>query len=192
MALETGDYIDDLNQNNPVGATDTVATLDDHIRLVKKVLLQSFPNITGAVNLTQGQLGDGARKSEAADISGAWDFNNDPTIDDVEIGAKRSVITVDDDAHAFVLTESGETIQKDAGVAATWTIPANASVAFPTGTIIQGRNRDAQDITLAITTDTLRLIPAGTTGSITVSQYGQFTIQKVTTTEWWCTGVNIA
>lgn len=56
MALETGDYIDDLVQTNPVGSTDTKSTLDDHIRLIKKVLKQTFPSLTGPMTCTQAEL----------------------------------------------------------------------------------------------------------------------------------------
>lgn len=52
MALETGDYIDDLNPSNPVNATDPVSQGDDHLRLIKKCVQQSWPNIDGAVNFT--------------------------------------------------------------------------------------------------------------------------------------------
>ncbi len=55
MALETGDYIDDLNPSNPVHATDPVSQGDDHIRLLKKCVQQSFPNVDGAVNFTPAE-----------------------------------------------------------------------------------------------------------------------------------------
>ena len=45
-------YIDDLVSSNPVGTTDLVKTLDDHIRGVKNVLLLTFPNIDGPVTPT--------------------------------------------------------------------------------------------------------------------------------------------
>ena len=55
MALESGTYISDLVSSNP-GSTDTVAQGDDHIRLIKALLLATFPNITGAVTGTHTQL----------------------------------------------------------------------------------------------------------------------------------------
>jgi len=55
MALESGSYIDSLNTNNPV-ATDPLAQADDHIRLIKATIKASFPNITGAVTLTQTEI----------------------------------------------------------------------------------------------------------------------------------------
>lgn len=55
MAIETASYINDLNVSNPPGS-DPVSQADDHIRLVKNVLKATFPNITGPVTATQGQL----------------------------------------------------------------------------------------------------------------------------------------
>lgn len=51
MGLEAGDYISDLVQTNPTG-TDQKLQGDDHIRLLKKVLLQTFPNLDAAVDAT--------------------------------------------------------------------------------------------------------------------------------------------
>lgn len=47
MALETGDYLDDLSANNPTG-TDQKAFGDDHIRLIKKVIRQTFTKADGS------------------------------------------------------------------------------------------------------------------------------------------------
>lgn len=57
MALETGTYISDLNASNPVGGTDLVSTLDDHIRLVKSTIKNTFPNVAGAVTPSHTELG---------------------------------------------------------------------------------------------------------------------------------------
>ena len=55
MGLETGTYIDSLNTSNP-GATDSVAQGDDHLRLIKSTIKNSFPNITGAMTATHTEL----------------------------------------------------------------------------------------------------------------------------------------
>jgi hypothetical protein len=55
MGLETGTYIDSLNTSNP-GATDSVAQGDDHIRLIKSTIKNTFPNITGAMTATHTEL----------------------------------------------------------------------------------------------------------------------------------------
>lgn len=76
--------------------------------------------------------------------------------------------------------------------ARTWTIPANASVAFPVGTAISFVNQNAGgNITIAITTDTMRLAGAGTTGSRTLAANGVATALKITSTEWIISGVGL-
>ncbi len=55
MALETASYINQLVPANPSGA-DRVHQGDDHIRMLKAVLKNTFPNLTGPVTLTQAQL----------------------------------------------------------------------------------------------------------------------------------------
>lgn len=49
MGLETGTYLDDLVITNPTSA-DKRRFGDDHLRLIKTVLKNSFPNVDGAVN----------------------------------------------------------------------------------------------------------------------------------------------
>lgn len=75
----------------------------------------------------------------------------------------------------------------------TFTIPANASVAFPIGTAIQFVNQaGAGVLTIAITTDTMRLAGAGTTGSRTLAANGVATILKVAASEWIISGVGLS
>ena len=69
--------------------------------------------------------------------------------------------------------------------ARTWTIPANSSVAFPVGAQLELINQNgAGVITLAITTDTMRLASAGTTGSRTLAANGVAWARKIASTEW--------
>ena len=49
MALETGNYINNLVPANPP-AGDPVSQGDDHLRLIKKVVQQSFPSVDQTVN----------------------------------------------------------------------------------------------------------------------------------------------
>ena len=44
MALETGNYLNDLNETYPT-ATDTISEGDGHLQLIKKVLKQSFAGV---------------------------------------------------------------------------------------------------------------------------------------------------
>lgn len=74
-----------------------------------------------------------------------------------------------------------------------YTIPDNGSVAFPIGTAVTFINQNgAGNITISITTDTMRLAGAGTTGNRTLLANGTATAVKVATTEWLISGVNLA
>lgn len=55
MALENATYISDLVTTNPTGS-DSRATADDHIRLLKSTIKTTFPNVTGAVTATHTQI----------------------------------------------------------------------------------------------------------------------------------------
>lgn len=73
-----------------------------------------------------------------------------------------------------------------------WTIPANATVPYAIGTAITFVNQNgAGVISIAITTDTLRLAGAGTTGTRTLAANGTATAIKVTATEWLITGTGL-
>ena len=96
-------------------------------------------------------------------------------------------------AVTFALTDSGCTIYHDEVTARTYTIPANASIAFPIGSVIvidnTGNAGAAGAITLSITTDTLRRGDGVSgTGSRTIAANGVVTIRKVTSTIWVVTG----
>ena len=67
MALETATYINGLVATNPT-SSDYKSQGDDHLRLIKSTLLATFPNVTGAVTLTQAQL-NAAASSTARAIS---------------------------------------------------------------------------------------------------------------------------
>ena len=49
MALESGTYLDDLVATNPT-ASDNVSAGDNHLRLIKSVIKNSFPSVDAAVN----------------------------------------------------------------------------------------------------------------------------------------------
>ena len=93
--------------------------------------------------------------------------------------------------YTCVLTDSGKHIFHPSAdtTARIWTIPANSSVAYPVGTAITFVNQNgAGVVTIAITSDTMRLSPAGTTGSRTLAANGVATALKITPTEWIISG----
>lgn len=56
MGLEAAVRIEQLDPANPVGGVDQVSQGDDHLRMIKQCLRNSFPNFTGAVTVTDAQL----------------------------------------------------------------------------------------------------------------------------------------
>jgi hypothetical protein len=88
------------------------------------------------------------------------------------------------------LSDSGKHIYTASG-GQTYTIPANSSVAYPIGTAISFVNQSSTPCTIAITSDTLYLAGAGTTGSRTVGTYGFATILKIAATTWIISGTAI-
>lgn len=74
--------------------------------------------------------------------------------------------------------------------ARTFTIPANSSVPFAIGTAITFVNR-INTVTIAITTDTMYLAGAGTTGSRTLAANGIATALKISATEWIISGTGL-
>ena len=122
-------------------------------------------------------------------ISGA---DNTLTVDGtIPVGFRTVPQNSQSDAYTLVLADSGKHIFHPSAdtTARTFTIPANSSVAYPIGTALTFINQNgAGVVTIAITTDTMRLSPAGTTGSRTLAANGSATAIKVTSTEWLISG----
>lgn len=69
----------------------------------------------------------------------------------------------------------------------TFTIDSNANVPYPIGTTITFIN-EINTVTIAITSDTLTLAGAGSTGSRTLAANGIATAIKITSTKWMISG----
>jgi hypothetical protein len=94
-------------------------------------------------------------------------------------------------AYTLVLADAGKHLyhpgaDTDARV---FTIPANASVAYPIGTAITFVNDTSGGVvSIAITSDVLVLSPAGTTGTRALAANGIATCIKMTATRWMISG----
>jgi hypothetical protein len=135
-------------------------------------LAQPLPIASGGTNSTVGNL-----SSCTADGTDAVGFRNIPQ-------NSQSA------AYTLVLADSGKHIFHPVGDnnARTFTIPANSSVAYPIGTALTFINMAVANVTIAITTDTLVLSSAGTTGSRTLATNGSATCIKITSTSWLISG----
>lgn len=93
----------------------------------------------------------------------------------------------------IVLGDAGKHLYHPAGqAAATYTIPANSNVAFTTGTAITIVNGSANNVSIAITTDTMTLANSATTGTRTLTANGVATCIKVTSTSWIISGAGLS
>jgi hypothetical protein len=89
-------------------------------------------------------------------------------------------------SYTVVAADAGEHIYTTA--TRTITIPANATLAFPVGTVLTFISGAGATTTIAITTDTMYLAGAGTTGSRTLAAHGMATAVKVASTTWYISG----
>jgi hypothetical protein len=90
---------------------------------------------------------------------------------------------------AFVLSDANGAFLHTSGSTHTWTIPANASVAYPVGTTLTFFNHNGGgNVSIAITSDTMRLSDAGTTGTRTLAANGCATAVKLDSTSWLISG----
>jgi hypothetical protein len=111
------------------------------------------------------------------------------TVDGTDaVGFRNVPQNVQTGSYTLVLADSGKHIYRGSGSAATWTIPANGSVAYAIGTAITFINLSATSVSIAITTDTMYLSSAGTTGTRTLAQYGSATAIKIASTTWLISG----
>ena len=115
-----------------------------------------------------------------------WDVNAVPFRNIPQNSQSAAYTAVIGDAGKHILHPSADT------TARTFTIPANGSVAYPIGTALTFINQNgAGTVTIAITTDTMRLAGAGTTGSRTLAANGVATAIKITSTEWIISGTGL-
>lgn len=115
MGLETGTFIDDLVDTNPP-SNDLASQGDDHIRLLKTVLKNTFPNADKAFRFPRSDGDnndvsfDGSEQNMLyfADASGGALTVTLPTLSNDDAGWECSIIKADDSANpVFIAPPSG-------------------------------------------------------------------------------------
>lgn len=127
-------------------------------------------------------------------VTGALALNGALTTDNTtadEPGFKGLPQNLQNGNYTCVLGDAGKQITTTSTGGFTYTIPANASVAYPIGTVLTFINYGAAN-TIAITTDTLRLAGTTSTGSRTLATGGIATAIKTTATEWLISGTGLS
>jgi len=131
--------------------------------------------------------------SEATSANLTFD-GTDLTVSGNIVGTKIIPQNSQSAAYTTVLSDSGKHLLHPSAdtTARTFTIDSNANVAYPIGTAITFVNQaSAGVLTIAITSDTMRLAGAGTTGSRTLAANGIATALKLTSTEWIISGTGL-
>jgi hypothetical protein len=116
------------------------------------------------------------------------------TVDGTDaVGFRNTPVNSQSTAYTAVLADAGKTIYHPASDAndRTFTIPANSSVAYAVGTVLTFVNLSANDLTIAITDDTMYLAVDGATGSRTLAEYGIASAVKLASTTWLISGNNL-
>jgi hypothetical protein len=190
-----------LSSTNPLAlgtvsaGTGTTASRTDHVHPTTGLGLTASP-LSQFAATTSSQLA-GVISDETG--SGALVFGTTPTITPASPSNSNSATTAGYVGMPLVSVATSKTFSAaDAGEAqyvtatgVTLTIPDNGSVPFEIGTTFVVIS-DNQTVTVSITTDTMRLVPQGTTGSRTLTGYAMATIVKVTSTSWLISGNGVA
>jgi hypothetical protein len=159
--------------------------------------IAAFNNITGysaagATGTTSTNLVFSTSPTLVTPILGtptSGDLSNCTADGTTSVGFRTIPQNAQTGSYTLVLADSGKHIYHAVGAgAATYTIPANSSVAYPIGTALSFVNLSTTSISIAITTDTMYLGSTGTTGTRTLANYGTATALKVTSTVWIITG----
>ena len=95
-------------------------------------------------------------------------------------------------AYPIVATDAGKFLLHPTADnnARTFTLPAEASINFSVGTVITFVNQ-INTLTIAITSDTMTLAGAGTTGSRTLAASGIATVLKIASAAWIISGTGL-
>lgn len=93
----------------------------------------------------------------------------------------------------FALTDAGHLQRHTDATARAWTIPANATVAFPIGTVLPFRNVGTGVVTLTRAGGvTLRIAGASTDQNVAVAQWGMGALVKEDTNTWVASGTGLS
>ena len=209
--VATTAYVDTLGATKAAGGTTvtsaaTSITLSNATHNGNILVCTAATAVTVTVNtgLVAGfgctifQLGAGI-----VTVSGSATLNGDPSTSTSGIGTQMTLVNSATDTYyvlspingvsinnqtgttyTLVASDAGQRVDMSNASSNTLTIPSNASLPFPVGTVINVRQGGSGATTIAIATDTL-VKPA--TRSFTISaQYEQAVLTKTGTTTWEC------
>jgi hypothetical protein len=171
--------------------TATFPDADTTIPVATQVLTFSGPTAARTITFPDANF-TAARTDAANSFTGTQTFLGSvvpATLTADSVGYTGTPLNEQSTAYTLVAADAGKSVVHPISDnnARTFTIPANGSVAYPVGTTITFINM-INTVTIAITTDTMYLAGAGTTGSRTLAAYGMATAVKLTSTTWIISG----
>lgn len=178
----TGGSFSSPTLTTPVLGTPTSGTLTNCTGLPIAGLVASTSTAIGVGSIELGAASDTTISRSAAGViavEGVPIFSNIPQNSQ---STAYTTVLADAQKHIFHPTADNN--------ARTFTIDSNANVAYPIGTAITFINQ-INTITIAITSDTMTLAGAGTTGSRTLAANGIATAIKIATTSWIISGTGL-
>lgn len=161
--------------------TATNATVTNLTATNATVINASVTNLT-ATNLT-------ATNISASGLNADNSVNDTGTIAPASPGLRGIPQNSQTASYTLALTDAGKHISITTGGVV---IPANGSVAFPTGTAVVVFNNSSSPQNISITTDTLRFAGTTNTGTRALAAYGVATLIKVASTTWVISGTGVS
>ena len=189
-SLTAGAVTTNANLTGHITSTGNAAILGSFTSLQLKTALTDETGSGAAVFATSptlvtpvlGTPQSGNLSTCTADGTNAVGFRHVPQITKVADGAPTT---------GADLTYAGKHVYHTS-TAGTFTIPANASIAYAIGTALTFVNGNgAGDLTIAITTDTMYLAGPGTTASVALAANGVATALKTSATTWIISGTGL-
>jgi len=156
--------------------------------------VSDLPTASSTTTFTNKTLTSPTLTSPVLGTPASGDLSNCTADGTNAVGYKNIPQNSKSTAYTLVLADAGKHILHPSAdtTARTMTIPDNSSVPYPIGTALTFVNQASAGVmTIAITTDTMRLAGAGTTGSRTLAANGIATALKVTSTEWIISGTGL-
>jgi hypothetical protein len=169
----------------------TLPAANTTVPVATQVLTFSGPTAARTITFPDANF-TAARTDAANSFTGTQTFLGSvvpATLTADSVGYTGTPLNEQSTAYTLVAADAGKSVVHPISDnnARTFTIPANGSVAYPVGTTITFINM-INTVTIAITTDTMYLAGAGTTGSRTLAAYGMATAVKMTSTTWIISG----
>lgn len=155
MPIEAATFISTLNASNPP-STDLLAEGDDHLRLLKSVLLASFPNITGAMTATHTVLNAIDGRATALETSVGL-LDNGASVVPVSgvLEQAQPVNAQTGVSYTYLLTDRGKLVTRTNAAAMTDTLP-QATGSFGAGWFMLVENVSTSSrLTITPTTSTI-------------------------------------